>query len=318
MKRSRQHPDGCFFKLHKYADPVDFETALASHDDATGPLAALDRLPARPAHGPAMPWTSLDTAWERKQAAAYEDCLCQWRHFDYPEALDPAKKQCIGEQLTTLTRAWIEDSRRGVQTDEDVVFRWFSYLETADPEEHAALWVFLVWGQRELLDLCDELDDVDIIESLEADFLEVADTFPMWHLLHKFELLAHAMPPPEPALDDLPLADTRNHVVREPMPEAFALQNTYLQPWADRKLIGTSFPQGVPVVRAADGSLHMYCLHLFAGRRRPGDCHSHLESINKEVFPELTIHLWIQLYPASTAIYWQKDIAMLNPWPPKA
>lgn len=48
---------------------------------------------------------------------------------------------------------------------------------------------------------------------------------------------------------------------------------------------------GVPVLRDRDGSLHMYCLHLFAGRRRPGDCHDHLVAIGREVFPDVSIHL---------------------------
>eukprot|EP00438_Fugacium_kawagutii_P025384 Skav223571 [mRNA] locus=scaffold34:470903:474406:- [translate_table: standard] len=291
LKRTRQFREGCFFKLHKYLTPVSHDQARARHDDVPPGLQHVDRLPARPAMSPA-PWLEAHgTVWDRELAARQDLLQAQWDHFEYPPALDPLVQREVSDRLTQLTLAWLRLHPDDPPADESIACTWLECLDTYASAHLMAVWTFLDWGQHALLDLFAEILNVDMIQYLEAEFLETADAFPMWQILNNMEETAHRCPPAELPLDEPPLVDTRQIKVREPMPTAFALQNAFLRPLADQLLQVECLPTGIPVVRTPDGCLHMYCLHLFAGRRRDGDCHTHLAAINQEVFPELTIHL---------------------------
>lgn len=47
--------------------------------------------------------------------------------------------------------------------------------------------------------------------------------------------------------------------------------------------------RGLPVCRRADGSLVMYIVHLFSGRRRQGDCHDWVAKLSKEYFEDIDV-----------------------------
>lgn len=58
--------------------------------------------------------------------------------------------------------------------------------------------------------------------------------------------------------------------------------------------------KGIPVVEGADGSLTLYILHLFSGRRRTGDCGSFLHEVWQQHFG--TTPIKVVLLSVDTAV----------------
>eukprot|EP00438_Fugacium_kawagutii_P028085 Skav223934 [mRNA] locus=scaffold2593:533158:539318:+ [translate_table: standard] len=154
--------------------------------------------------------------------------------------------------------------------------------------------------QRDLVDVVqaplERAMDVDAQHYVDDQFWTTAKDFPAWALLDQRESLDHACEP-EPISVRLPEPvgpDGRSPQLREPFPCCYADQMAFLRPYTDRMILDTSgVPLGVPVVRASDGRLHVFILHMFAGRRRVGDCHFWAEHYFKEFFPDETFVLHV-------------------------
>ena len=62
-----------------------------------------------------------------------------------------------------------------------------------------------------------------------------------------------------------------------------------LQPFIGGKVIEWPQQRGIPVCHRDDGSLVMYIVHLFSGRRRQGDCHDWVAKLSKEYFEDIDV-----------------------------
>lgn len=157
--------------------------------------------------------------------------------------------------------------------------------------------------------LLDELDNPDVIQMIEQEFLHFADAFPMWHLLSAWEQWENSTEPPAPQVQVYePVQDHRLPQPRELISSPWNDQVLFLQPWSSRRIIGLPPEPGVPLVRDEEGQLHLYVVHLFSGRRRSYDLHDYLPQYIDEHFPGVTLHV----LSIDTAV--QSQLCMLCTW----
>lgn len=140
-----------------------------------------------------------------------------------------------------------------------------------------ATWTFFHWGHHGLVELLPTLG-VDEQRYVEEQF---------WTAARWQELQAMEEPEPPPVLLPAePVLDGRTAQLREPFPRCYADQMAFLKPCTERYIIDAPTIHAVPAVQAPDGTVHFYFLHMFAGRRRVGDCHHWLEECFHEHFPQ--------------------------------
>eukprot|EP00438_Fugacium_kawagutii_P030170 Skav221644 [mRNA] locus=scaffold1174:107584:112122:- [translate_table: standard] len=286
LHRSRARPGGCYEILVRRFDAVD-EPARVGPRDLPDHLQHALRLPAVRAAGPVyIPDT---TPWQRAHAARLASLQQRWAHEGLPATLDEDLASTIALGLTEVTWHWTH--RHGAEEPGDMCLahEWLNLLEPFFQDHGvSAVWAFLQWGRTTLMETLPEMD-VDVQPYVDDQFWTTAKDFPAWELLDQRDSLDHAREP-EPVSVQLPEPvgpDGRSPQLREPFPCCFADQMAFLRPYTDRMILDTSgVPLGVPVVRAADGRHHVFILHMFAGRRRVGDCHFWAEHYFKEFFPD--------------------------------
>eukprot|EP00438_Fugacium_kawagutii_P030079 Skav224028 [mRNA] locus=scaffold3968:96931:102553:+ [translate_table: standard] len=283
LKRSQSVPGGCFERLCQHHDPVPEGDRLRLNE-IPDHLSHVDRLPAVRAEGPLAP--SRNTVWQRDHAQQVQQWNSEWTREGYPETLDPTIATSCSRTFTEVTTMWIDQPHL-----HDLSDLWLQSLAQDDTDEGMTLWAFCRWGQTQMYDLLETLDNPDVIETVEQKFVDFVACFPMWSLLSRWEVLEHAVEPTPTFQPPERTPDTRALQVREPMPEAFACPATFLDPFASRRIVHVPEWPGIPLVQDDHGGLHLYILHLYSGRRRDGDCHSWLSSVAAVHLPHLQVHM---------------------------
>eukprot|EP00438_Fugacium_kawagutii_P019278 Skav217568 [mRNA] locus=scaffold1602:704367:710024:+ [translate_table: standard] len=299
LRYSRAKPAGCFAVLQARLDPMPNGQLIAS--EIPHSLRHLDRLPWMPAHGPHF--LPPDTVWERQHQRKLDAVNHSWQDAAFPAHLDDQLYASLAPALTLTTRQWLAQ-HDATDLDEDVLAdRWLACLCHEDPADeamNAEALVFLTWGQTAMYELLDSLEDPDQIATVEEAFLAFADDLPMWHLLHQREQVLHERAPPPP-LPRQPVVhpDTRQILLREPLPCNFRNQQQFLRPWTSPVLLEFPRCDRVPIVADCHGRRHIYILHLFSGHPRDEDCAHWVSSLSSSYFPDFQVHY----VPVDTAIH---------------
>eukprot|EP00438_Fugacium_kawagutii_P023369 Skav227383 [mRNA] locus=scaffold3148:30474:32282:+ [translate_table: standard] len=290
LKRSQTDPAGCYFQLSRVMDPRGTEDE-PSVNEIPPTLQSVDRLPARRACGPTyLPST---TPWQRRHAEEGKRLRETWNFHGFPLTLDPEVCAEVSTALTAVTDQWICQHPSMETQDDSLFYQWMVTVFPTNAEDDMRLWAFLHWGQRPMYDLLDKLEDPDQIQFIESEFMLAADPFPMWTNLLQWDRWEHAIEPPPIAFTPplAPLPDRRGHGLREPLPSVWNDQCAFLRTLSTRQIVHLPEEPGVPLIRDADGQLHMYVVHLFSGRRRDHDLHDQLHRVISTHFKDVRLHV---------------------------
>ena len=286
LRHSRRHPDGCLAQLVRNFEPLPAPASISS--DLPEPHAY--RMPCIVAAGPALP--PMVPLWERQYEASVDAWYDQWKMHGFPDDLPGEIQLEISELFEDLTRRWFFD---GSPVD-DLIFAWMQsldpYYEQSSLQGDAALWAFLHWGVHGMYDVIPELvnEDPDRALLIDPAFLQTAESFPMWELLQQRDNL-NAMGGP-PTLDltlPSPGIDERRFHSLELCVDHLSQQADLLRPFVNMEFRDWPRPRGVPMVRLQDGTLCVYALHLFSGRRREDDWHDALHAAFVQHFPGISL-----------------------------
>eukprot|EP00435_Cladocopium_sp_Y103_P001901 s1454_g1.t1 len=289
LQRSRGQLNGCLEFLRKYYDPLPVEQ-IEAMDDVPDDLQHLERLPARPAYGPA--YCPPHTVAERKFHQETMKLDEAWARHGFPHTLPEVTRVSLSMHFTRVTREWLQQHERSPPDDDSLMCSWLTVIDTPHVVENADLgnWAFMLWGRQHLFDIVTGLDGPDMIEYVDNQFLSLVQEFPMWDLLERYQALrVRADPAPLPVPDSHP--DTRHSQLREPLPSVVATQNILMRPYTSRRILTGPQDAGIPLVCDSQGGLHMYVAHLYSGRRKIGDCHDEFQRLFPTLFPEITLHL---------------------------
>eukprot|EP00438_Fugacium_kawagutii_P006466 Skav206263 [mRNA] locus=scaffold265:182632:185264:+ [translate_table: standard] len=255
LRRSQQWPNGCFALLQKYMDPVAPDTTCG-FSEIPDNLQAAAYLPSQPSFGPSATWTT--TTWARRRESRLQQLNVDWAAEGFPATLPDAVRSRVAACLSKVTRVWLRD-QGGVEPDDcSLAYLWLEPTELSDDPQHGQ-WAFLLWGQNTLYDVLDSVtDDVDALQYVEDQFLTTAADLPMW----RFICL-----------------------------QCYNRQAHFLTPFTSRRVIDLPPQPCVPVWFDAVGGKHLFILHAFSGRRRPGDCHDWLKELAAELLPDYEVRL---------------------------
>ena len=287
LRWSRQHPDGCYYVLQRYFQPLDAPVQCSLPEFARG----LSRLPASVVEGP-MP-DVMPTVWQLQQQEKRDRLMHQWRQCGYPDTLPLDFQQNVYDQCTAVTLDWRQTTALGDLCEDHLMHRWLSALDDlADmdtTQTHLATWAFLKWGQLVLPDLVECTEDPDFQICMDRAFFEVAKLFEMDDLLTALDRLDRAREPVDHLLDP-PMVnnDSRQRVTLEPFFQGYSDQALFLRPvmppvltWPDAS--------AVPVVMGYHEKPTLFVLHMFSGRRRELDCHHWIETLAPALLPEYQV-----------------------------
>eukprot|EP00438_Fugacium_kawagutii_P007342 Skav219309 [mRNA] locus=scaffold1152:30478:33513:+ [translate_table: standard] len=288
LYRSQAKPNGCYALLVKHLDPLDPAVQLPSECPDT--LAADHSLPFVQSFGPLqLPST---TVWQRHHEQRLQMLQFRWETYEFPDAIAQEDKETIFARLQVITHDWLQLYGAMDPDDGSLVHEWLQFLEDFPAGADVGFLGFCLWGQQAMYSFLETLEDVDAIEFVEAQFLETAGSHPMWELLTAFEAVHHEQEPQGdlPVLESVP--ERRAPVLREPFPRCFRDQEVFLRPLFSQRILDAPGPQPVPLIQDAHGKLHLYILHLFAGRRRVDDCETWAHRLVEEYFgKDVTVHM---------------------------
>ena len=158
----------------------------------------------------------------------------------------------------------------------------------APPHVVSATCLYL-WGQEDMFDFISRWEDPKVIQHIEDQFYQlmedchIAQFYKRHKFLHK-KVLALAQEPPLPEVGHRPVyRGPANAVERrrlhQPVHQCFEEQTAWRSSY--EQVRAGSFPSAprVPICSIPGEPSTFVLLHLFAGRRRTGDWHSHLSSL---------------------------------------
>eukprot|EP00435_Cladocopium_sp_Y103_P028906 s1595_g7.t1 len=278
LKYSRSKPDGCFAWLAKHYDPLQAPLPVAMPEI----FRHQHRLPWTLASGPIQ--ESISSCWMRKHARDGAVWQETWAQEGFPEELSPALCQQVHADVTASTNAWLRDP------ESDLSWIWCEvierYADHGDSVHLQAMWAFALWGRCELYDLLDTIEDVDLKQHIESQYLQLTSDLPVADLLDRLERLQRAVPPASVS-QSLPAAapDLRASCPLEPLSSAYSQLPDLLGPIVNPEVLHWPAAKGVPVCELEDGQQVLIILHLFSGRRRADDCHDWAHRLIEQFFP---------------------------------
>ena len=158
----------------------------------------------------------------------------------------------------------------------------------APPHTISATCLYL-WGQEDMFDFISKWEDPKVIQHIEDQYYSlmedcnVAQFYRKHTTLHK-KVLALAQEPPLPAKGHRPVYKgpanaTERRRLHQPVPQCFEEQPSWRSTFEQAR--AGSFPPAprVPLCNMPGEPPTFVLLHLFAGRRRIGDWHSHLSTL---------------------------------------
>ena len=294
LKQSRRFPNGCYEWMVANFPPLDAPLTISNDHE----LLRFCRLPACEVEGPqAMPEAPL---WQRQQEECLNRIRARWADSGFPSELSATDRQRAAHLLTQVTQLYLQTAC----FDDDPLELWQSALRNACPPfvEHTDAWALFEWGRTGMYEAIAESDDPDGIIAVEQAFLELAESHPMWQMLCDWEaaLNRRAPPPPKMLAVTQPRVNSARHD-REHLPRFLVRQTRLLAPWCNRAITQRPRLKGIPIVVDEAGVHTVYFLHLFSGRRRDGDCATHLPAIWEEHFGSQAIR--VVLISVDTAVH---------------
>eukprot|EP00438_Fugacium_kawagutii_P011473 Skav235191 [mRNA] locus=scaffold1938:49274:69407:+ [translate_table: standard] len=209
--------------------------------------------------------------------------------------------QHLGEALTTLTMSWyraFQRSDRRIEAVRDVADSWLELLTAYDDGD--ASWasaVFLCWGREWLPALVDTFEDGFAETYVTDEFYQLCSGLPHFHLETQLEQLERRIR----ALESQPEPQPHRPVYLGPANASERLRASSVVPrllreqelWQSqlRKVRWDGAPDArlLPLVYLDEGPPAFIFVHLFSGRRRPGDIHWHLQRMAADAGLRLAI-----------------------------
>ena len=159
------------------------------------------RLPWQPAPGPA-PHPPIPV-WQRRHEENWRIWSQQWSAAGFPEDLPPDLCFQFHQHLNQVTQRWVDSDAPAA----DLPRVWGDVIDAYDgdgPEQHSlAIWAFGLWGRYQMYDFIEAIEDPDIQQAIETQYLQLLDDLPVSQLLDRLERL-HRFVPPDPRPDLAP------------------------------------------------------------------------------------------------------------------
>ena len=294
LKYTKTQPDGCYQWLAKHHAPLDEPCKIERGHE----LLRFHRLPACDTFGPHVDVEK--PFWQRQKERRLQELQEDWERHGFPSQLRDEDRDCALRTYTEATLAHLHDSD-GPTLDWLVV--WSDAIEANNPALSADVqtWTLLEWGYAKMYDICDNVEDPDVVLTMEAAFLDFAAAHPMGQLLSDWRAACNRRAPVQPLPVVPPSRTNSQRHDREQIPRYVVLQSQLLHPYCGRVVLRSPRPRGVPVVVSDDGTETMYLLHLFSGRRRHGDVGTYLHETWAKYFGDTKIR--VVLLSVDTAVH---------------
>eukprot|EP00438_Fugacium_kawagutii_P007668 Skav232216 [mRNA] locus=scaffold2626:459775:462363:- [translate_table: standard] len=211
---------------------------------------------------------------------------------------DPEAGLHLGEALTTLTQTWFRAflrHDRHLPECRDLGDSWLELLAVYDSTQDAdwAAAVFMCWGRQWLPDLVDAFADGAVETYVTDEFYQLCSGLPRFHLeaeLDRKECVIRALaerpaPRPHRPIYYGPANSGERLRASTEVPRLLREQELWQQQIRSVRWIGmpdAARADTIPCVRVDDGPPIYIFVHLFAGRRRWGDLHWHLQQMARE------------------------------------
>ena len=277
LKYTREQPDGCYQWLARNYAPLDAPCRIEKGHE----LLRFHRLPACETLGPHV---DVEVPfWQRQKERRLHQLQEEWERHGFPSELRDEDRTSALHTYTEATLAHLHE-RDGPTLDWLVV--WSGAIEVNNPTFSVDLqtWTLLEWGHYKMYEICEGIEDPDVILAMEAAFLDLAAAHPMGQLLSEWRAAQNRRAPVHPLPVVHPSRVNSQRHDRECIPRYVLMQRQLLHPYCGRVVQRSPRPRGVPVVVAEDGTETMYLLHLFSGRRRHGDVGTYLQEIWTKYF----------------------------------
>ena len=258
-------------------------------------LHGINRLEATQAEGPTLP-----PAHRLRQQLCHQEARVQ----ELEEAVEKAQPNRqtkmaawylkLTQQLTEVTIAWCEQIEQGppMTPVDDLADQWYALLQpledqVAQPED--VIWCFWTWGHANIQDIIAGYSAGRTEQRLEQDFVELCEVFPYLQLPDQLARQRYRLRGLQREIEEIDRIRPHRPVRRGPNGRRGA-RDQYLQPdspylsqnehYGDQdKLQVVKFQdeaERIPIYRHIQGRPVFLLLHLFSGRRRDTDVHSHL------------------------------------------
>ena len=296
LKYTKAQPDGCYQWLVRHHAPLD----EPCQPDTNRELLRFHRLPSCATYGPHM--EQAIPYWQRQRDQKLSQLQQEWSNHGFPDVLPPHDQARAFHAYTTATMDQLQDVE-GPTLDWLVV--WSEASENLEPPLPVDLqtWTLIEWGRHHLYDICNQLDDPDVIVEMENAFLDLIAAHPMGRLLSEWTATHNRRAPVVPLQVEQPVRANSSRHDREQIPRYITMQEELLKAFCGRVVANVPRPKGIPVVVDDEGNETVYILHLFSGRRRHGDIGTYLTEEWQRYFG--STNLKVVLLSVDTAVHAQ-------------
>ena len=251
-------------------------------------LLGINRLEALSAAGP-LPLHVSAVSRERQllqqQLAEVDQSLAE-AGYKYPPDAELAK--LVYDQLAEITNRWFYDPLSDRESD-SLQGAWLDCLAGFDSRIAEATFIFLAWGNTALEDLHVLWDYGHYQHIAEDAFTDVSADLHEGQLLQRqrkiqlrLDCLREEVHLPHRPVYTGPANETERTRARLALPSAYEGQEEWTQLWKGLRLRAQpSVREHVPLLIDFGKRPTFLILHLFAGRRRDGDFHFHLERLSR-------------------------------------
>ena len=223
---------------------------------------------------------------------AWADWTEDWQRAGFPDDLSADICDSVHDAMNGAIPHGIDD---GAQADA-LAFQWSTLIDGFDDPQDPlrgmhAIWAFGLWGRTCMYDEISKIEGPDVQMSVEQQYLSMLDDLPISSLLDRLERLHRATPffAKQDTIQITSPLKKKQVGMKEPFQAIYHTIDNALQPFIGGRVLEWPQQRGIPVCRRDDGSLVMYIVHLFSGRRRQGDCHDWVAKLCKEYFDDIDV-----------------------------
>ena len=275
---------------------IDTQPELQHHVPTA--LHGINRLEATQAEGPMLPPAHR----LRQQLCQQEERVQELERAVREAQPSPSTKaeewyETLTKQLTEVTKAWCDQVEQGppATPNDDLADQWYTLLQPLEDKvskAEDAIWCFWEWGHANIQDIIMDHSAGRTEKRLEQDFAELCGIFPYLQLPDHLAQQRYRLRGLQKEIEEIEQIKPHRPVRRGPNGRRGA-RDQYLQP--DSPYLSQHVHHGeqdrlhvvkfqdtanqIPIYRTINGRPVFLLLHLFSGRRRDTDVHSHLASM---------------------------------------
>ena len=262
LKSTRGTPNGCMEQMIRYYEPLSEPIQF----DKPPTLVNYHRLPRCRVPGPVN--QPIAPLWRRRQLQRLNEYDERWQATGYPTEICP---DYVEEQRTKFDNQLEDWYQSGALDRENLLRQWRSHIESQSTK--TAVMAFLYWGKNFMHDVIDEWDSPQAIEDVIQSFDDIARPTAIWQIWCEREAVLNWR---EPSVPDLSMPTAKKTAAargsKENIQNSLLDQTRILAPFDRAWATPHDHRRPVPIFQMKDGTRYLVILHLFSGRRRPGDC----------------------------------------------